>query len=165
VSDQTYEAVAVYSQVVASVLFIIALAYIWVRFVAPAVVASQARKNGELLESEARRDRARAEVEEAQAELDSADADVRAIGQRAESDAKRLQEKMLADATAEGERVVRAADGELERARAAARDALRAELLERAMQIARDAARDVDESTNRRLVGDAVQSAERGGKT
>ena len=76
-SDQTYEAVAVYSQVVASVLFIIALAYIWVRFVAPAVVASQARKNGELLESEARRDRARAEVEEAQAELDSADADLR----------------------------------------------------------------------------------------
>jgi F0F1-type ATP synthase membrane subunit b/b' len=164
VSDATYEAIAVYSQVVASVLFIIALVVIWVRFIAPAVVASQARKNAELFESEKRRDAARAEVEAAERERDAADADVRAISSRAAADAARLHDKMLADARLEGERAIRSAEGELERARAAARDRLYDELLERATAIARDAATRLDDGTNRRLVADAVDAAERGGK-
>jgi len=163
VSDRTYEEIAVWSQVVASVLFIIALVVIWNRFIAPAVLASQARKNGELAELEKRRDEARAEVEVAQREIASADGDVRSIEQRASADAARLHDKLLADARSEGERLMHGAEGELERARAAARESLRTELLERAMQIAREHATRLDDGINRRLVGDAVDSAERGG--
>jgi F0F1-type ATP synthase membrane subunit b/b' len=162
-SDAFYESVAVWSQIVASVLFIVALVVLWQRYIAPAVLASQARKNAELLEAEKRRDDARAAVEEAQAELTRADGDVRTIAQRAEADAARIRAKILADAQIEGERLLRGAEGELERARAGAREQFRADLLERAMQIAREAAVRVDDGTNRRLVGDTVESAERGG--
>jgi len=162
-SDAAYEALAVWSQVVASVLFIGVMIYVWIRFIAPAVVASQARKNAELVEAEHRRDAARAQVEAAQRELDVADADARAIRARAQADATRLHEAMLTEAEAEGERLVRNAEGELERGRAEARERLRGELLEKAMQIARDAASRLDEATDRRLVADAVDVAEKGG--
>jgi F-type H+-transporting ATPase subunit b len=162
-SDSFYESVAIWSQVVAAFLFIVALVVIWNRYIAPAVLASQARKNAELADSEKRRDAARAEVDTAQAAIVSADGDVRSIAERASADAARIHDKILADARAEGERVMRAAEGELDRARAAARDELRGDLLERAIQIARDAATRLDDGTNRRLVGDAVDAAERGG--
>jgi F0F1-type ATP synthase membrane subunit b/b' len=162
-SDATYEAIATYSQVVAAVLFIVVVVYLWNRFISPAVLASQARKNAELLDSEKRRDDARAELERAQAEVDRAEADVRAIAARAETDATRLHEKAIAEARAEGERLMNGAHGELARSRETARTHLRDELLERAMQIARDAASRLDETTNRRLVGEAVDTAERGG--
>ncbi len=55
------------------------------------------------------------------------------------------------------------AQGELERARAAAREQLRTDLVERAMEIARNAAGRLDDGTNRRLVGETVDTAERGG--
>jgi F-type H+-transporting ATPase subunit b len=160
-SDGFYEALATYSQVVASGLFIIALVVIWNKYLAPAVVASQARKNAELVEAERRRDEAAAAVEAAQREAARADDEARAIRARAEADAARVRERILADAKAEGERLVRNAEGELERGRAAAREALRADLLEKAMSIARDAARHLDDATNRRLVGDAVEVVER----
>jgi F-type H+-transporting ATPase subunit b len=162
VSDAFYEQLAVWSQVVAAVLFIVVLVVLWVRFIAPAVVASQARKNAELLEAERRRDAARAQVETAQGDVTAADAEARAIRARAAGDAARLHDALLAEATAEGERVVQHAGGELERARGEARDRLRTELLERAMQIARDAATRLDASTDRRLVAEAVDVAEKG---
>ncbi len=162
-SDATYEAIATYSQVVAAVLFIIVVVYLWNRFISPAVLAAQARKNAELLESEKRRDDARAELERAQAEVAKAESDVRAIAARAETDATRLHEKAIAEARAEGERLMTGAQGELARSREVAREHLRDDLLERAMQIARDAASRLDEATNRRLVGEAVDTAERGG--
>jgi F-type H+-transporting ATPase subunit b len=162
-SDATYEAIATYSQVVAAVLFIVVVVYLWNRFISPAVLAAQARKNAELLESEKRRDDARAELERAQAEVAKAESDVRAIAARAETDATRLHEKTLAEARAEAERLMTGAQGELARSRAVAREHLRDDLLDRAMQIARDAASRLDETTNRRLVGEAVDTAERGG--
>lgn len=161
-SDAFYEQLATGSQVVASILFIIVLVVLWQKFVAPAVVASQARKNAELAESEARRDAALTETETARAEIARAEDDARAIRARGATDAARTREKILADAKAEGERLVRNADGELDRGRSAARDALRADLLEKAMQIAREASLHLDEATNRRLVGEAVDTAERG---
>lgn len=161
-SDGFYEALATWSQVVASVLFIIALVVLWRRFVAPAVVASQERKNAELIESEARRDAARAETEVAQREITTAENDARAIRARAEADAKATHERILAEARGEGERLLRNADGELARGRAAARDELRDTLMAQAMAIARDAAVHLDASENRRLVGEAVDVAERG---
>ncbi len=161
-TDASYEALATGSQVVASILFIIALVILWRKYLAPAVLASQARKNAELADSQARRDAALAETTVAQAEVAKADDDARAICARAQSDATRTREKILADARAEGERLARNAEGELERGRTAARDRLRTDLLEKAMQIAREASAHLDEATNRRLVGEAVDTAERG---
>jgi F0F1-type ATP synthase membrane subunit b/b' len=162
VSDQFYESLAVWSQVVASVLFLVALVAAWIKWIAPAVLAGQARKNAELLESERRRDEAKAGAERAQAEIAAADADALAIRERAEADARRLHDKIVADGLAEGARLMHNAEGELERARVAARDRLRTDLLEKAMEIARRSASALDSATNERLVGDAVRTAERG---
>ncbi|MBD5655482.1 MAG: ATP synthase F0 subunit B [Candidatus Eremiobacteraeota bacterium] len=161
-SDAFYEQLAVWSQIVASILFIIVLIYIWNRFIAPAVIASQARKNAELTEAERRRDATRAQVESAQADVTAAENEARAIRSRAATDATRLHDAMLADAARDGDRLVQNAHGELERARGEARDRLRTDLLERAMQIARDAAARLDDSTDRRLVAEAVDVAEKG---
>ncbi|GAC1566874.1 MAG: hypothetical protein NVS2B3_02020 [Vulcanimicrobiaceae bacterium] len=161
-NDGFYEALSTWSQVVASLLFIVVMVIIWRKYITPAVLKSQANKNAELLESEARRDAARAETDVAQKEILATEADARAIRARAEGDAAALRDRIVADAHAEGERLLRNADGELERGRIAARDRLRTDLLEKAMQIARDASAHLDDTTNRRLVGDAVDTAERG---
>ena len=161
-TDASYEALASGSQIVASLLFIVALVILWRKYLTPAVLASQARKNAELADAQARRDAALAETTVAQAEVVKADDDARAIRARAQTDAARTREKILADAKAEGERLERNAEGELERGRTSARDRLRTDLLEKAMQIAREASVHLDDATNRRLVGEAVDTAERG---
>jgi F0F1-type ATP synthase membrane subunit b/b' len=161
VTDAFYESLAVWSQIVASVLFIVALVVLWVKFIAPAVLAAQARKNADLLESERRRDEARARAEKAQAGIAAADADVLAIKERAEGDARRIHDKIILDGIAEGTHLMQNAEGELERSRVAARDQLRTDLLEKAMAIARESASRLDAKTNERLVGEAVQTAER----
>jgi F-type H+-transporting ATPase subunit b len=160
-NDAFYQNLAIWSQILGSVAFIITLVYLFVRFVSPAVLASQERKNAELEEAERRRDAAKDVMAAAQRELEQADGDVRLIRERATSDAARERERIVADAKAEGERLVRNADGELGRARAAARDALRDELLAKALQIARDSAARIDERTNARIVGEVVQTIER----
>ncbi len=161
-NDAFYEQLATWSQVVASLLFIVVMVILWRKYVAPAVIASQARKNAELADSEARRDAARAQTEVGQREIATAENDARAIRARAAADATATRERMLREAQTEGERLVRNAEGELERGRAAARGYLRSDLLEKAMQIARDASAHLDDTTNRRLVFDAVETAERG---
>lgn len=162
-TDSFYESLAIWSQVAASVLFLVALVVLWVKFVAPAVLAAQARKNADLLESERRRDEAKAGAEKAAASIASADSDVIAIKDRAESDARRIHDRIVAAGLAEGTRLMQNAEGELERSRIAARELVRAELLEKAMAIARQSAAWVDAATNERLVGEAVATAERAG--
>jgi F0F1-type ATP synthase membrane subunit b/b' len=164
VSDSFYEAVAVWSQVVASILFLFVLVYLWQRFIAPAVLSAQASRNAELAEAEARRDAVRAEAEAAAQEVASAEADAVAIAARAESDATRLHERLIAEARAEGERLMRNAGGELERSRAAASAELRGDLIVRAMEIARSAAASLDAATERKLVDEALDTADRGAK-
>jgi F0F1-type ATP synthase membrane subunit b/b' len=163
-SDAFYESVAVYSQVVASILFIIVMVILWVRLIAPAVVASQARKNAELQDSEARRNAARDEIDAAQREVSIAEEQARSIAARAQADAHRISEKIVSDANAEGARLLKNAEGELERSRAAAKDALRTELLEKAIAIARGSAANLDAATDKRLVDDAVATADKAAK-
>ena len=164
-SDAFYEAVAVWSQVIASLLFIVALAALWVKFVTPAVAASQVRKNQELADAEARRDDMRALVDVASDEVTTADADARAIAERAQRDAVRVKKRLIADATAEGERLVRNAQGELERRRSAALTNLREELIAKALDIARAAAaHGLDPAADRRLLDETLATAERGGQ-
>ena len=163
-SDGFYEALALWSQVFGSIAFIIVLVWLFNRFVRPAIAAAQQRSNAELAEAERRRDAAKDLVGVAQAELDAAGADVGAIARRAQVDAARERERILADANAEGERLVRNAEGELGRARVAAKDALRAELIARAVQIARESAAKLDAQTNERIVHGVVGTIEREGR-
>ena len=162
-SESFYQSLAVWSQVLGSIAFVVVLVWLWIRFVNPAVVASQERKNAELAEAEKRRDETKEEVEVAQREVLAADGDVASIRERAQLDAQRVHQRILAEARAEGQRVVRNAQGEMERRRTAARERLRAELFEKAIAIAREAAGRLDDATNERLVGEVVETIERGG--
>jgi F0F1-type ATP synthase membrane subunit b/b' len=158
-----YQSLAIWSQVFGSLAFVAVLLWLWVRFVQPAVVASQARNNADLAEAEKRRDLAEEEVEVARHELLAADADVVAIRERGAHDAGRLYQRIIDEARNEGQRTVRNAQGELERRRASARERLRADLFEKAIAIAREAAGRLDDATNQRLVGEVVETIERGG--
>ncbi len=160
-SADFYTRLAVWSQIAASVLFSAVMVYLWVKFVAPAVVAARDRKNAELLESERRRDAAKEEVAVAERELAQTAQEVDAIAARAARDAAAIHERILTEAKAEGERLVRNAEGELDRGRIAARETLRAELVAKALEIARGGARSLGDDVSRRLVGEVVDSLER----
>lgn len=159
-----YESLATWSQVVAAIAFIAVIVWIWRRFLGPGIVKSQVRKNAERVDSTRRRDLAKSEIDTAKAELERAESDATTIVARAETDANRQRERIARDATAESERVEMNANGELERGLAAAREQLRADILTKAVRIARDAALNVDAETDRRLVADAVDAAEDGGR-
>jgi F0F1-type ATP synthase membrane subunit b/b' len=156
-----YESLAVWSQVVGAIVFLGVLVWLFVKFVTPAIRASQERANAELAESERCRDEAKADLERARAEVATADNDVLAIGQRAERDAVRERERLLSEAKAEGERVVRNAEGELARGRYAARAKLRSELVDKAVDIAREAAARLDETADQRVIGGVLQAIEK----
>jgi F0F1-type ATP synthase membrane subunit b/b' len=161
-SDATYEAIAVWSQVIASILFLIVLVYLWVRFIAPAVLAAQSRRNAELADAEQRRDAARTEAEKARREIAEAESDAVAIAARAQADAARIHERLIAEARAEGERLMKNAGGELERSRAAAKSDFRDQLIAKALEIARGNSASLDAATERKLVDATVDTADRG---
>ncbi len=161
-SDGFYESLALYSQAVAAIAFVVVLVLLWRRFITPNVIASQRRKNAELAEAEQRRDEAKAAIESARADVTKADSDANEILARGQSEAARVRERIAANARNESERILRNADGELDRSRAAARERFRGDLLERAVAIAREAATRVDDATNRRMIADAVDVADAG---
>jgi len=154
-----YEALAIWSDVVGALAFVVAIVYIFNRFVQPAVIKAEENKNAELADAEARRDKAKAEIEVVRAELAQADVIARGIRERAEREATADRERIIAEAKAEGERQVRNAGGELERGRLAARDRLRARILDRALEIAREsAAKPIDTRANSNLVRAAMDA-------
>ncbi|MDQ2908365.1 MAG: hypothetical protein M3R44_03330 [Candidatus Eremiobacteraeota bacterium] len=156
-----YVSLAEWSQVAASVLFIGILVYIWVRFLNPGIIRSQERKNAELAETERRRDAAEADIDDARRDVAATDSEIAAITARAAHDAKAVGDRIVSGAAAEGRRVIANAEGELERARLAARERLRDELVAQAISIARSAAAYTDEATNRRLIGETVDAVDR----
>lgn len=159
-----YEQLAVWSQVFGSVAFVIVLVYAFNRFVAPAVVASQERKNADLSEAERRRDAAKEDVVSARRELDGVEEEVKAVRIHSAVDSRRERERILADAMAEGARLVQAAEGELDRGRAAAREALRVELLEKALRAAHLAAMgEMDEECAAKLVSGVMEKIDQPG--
>jgi len=155
-----YEQVALWSQVFGAIAFLAVVVWGWFRFITPAVIAARDQKNAELAEAERRREAAKLETEVARRELAAAGDDAAAIRARSERDAALLQQRILGDASSEGERVVRNAEGELERSRLAARDRLREELLARALEIARESAKNLGSETDRRLMSDVISSLE-----
>jgi len=163
VSESFYQNLALWSQVGGSVAFFIVVIALWNRFLSPAIVAAQARKNQELADNERRRDEAKEHLEQAKGLLGAADSDARAIRERAERDAAAERERLVREATREGERLVRNAAGELQRLRSAARSTLRGEFVHKALVLAREAATKTGAGTNRRLIDEAVEAFERGG--
>jgi F0F1-type ATP synthase membrane subunit b/b' len=161
-SDAFYTQVAVWSQILGSVAFILVLIWLWNKYLTPAVIASRDRKNAELADAEKRRDAAAEEVEVAQREVAATKGEVEAIRSRAARDADQFRARVLAEAQAEGDRLVRNAGGELARGRYAARETLREELVAKALEIARTSASGLGPDANRHLVGEVVESLERG---
>jgi|HubBroStandDraft_4_1064222.scaffolds.fasta_scaffold00002_156 F-type H+-transporting ATPase subunit b len=157
-----YVQVASWSQVAASILFIVVLVWLWVRFIQPAILAAQERANKQIAEAERHRDEANAMIDLLQSQVDGAVRDAEAIKERAKSQAEREYEAAIAEAKEAGERALASARGELPRALVAAREQLRVELLEKSLTRARsDAKRRVDAGTNARLVDQFLASLER----
>ncbi len=159
----SYEAVALWSRIIGTVVVLAILWWAFRRFMVPAITRAQQAKNEEIARAEQRRDAAKAEIAAAQAELDQAERDAQAIRARVEADIARERDQALAQARDAGERAVRNAQGELERARANALVALRIELIEKALELARrDAEARVDQAANAELVDAFVGGLERG---
>jgi F-type H+-transporting ATPase subunit b len=157
-----YEKIALLSQVISAVLFIAAMVFIWVKYIQPAVLVAEDAHNLQIAQAERHRDEAKATLDSLQGEISSAQSDASAIKQRAAAQAQREHEAVIAETRATGERAVRNAQSELDRSRVAARTQLRAELLEKALGVARtDAAVRVDEGVNARLVDAFVNHLER----
>jgi F0F1-type ATP synthase membrane subunit b/b' len=151
--SQFYVQIALWSQIVSSVVFIGVLVYVWTRWILPVVLAAQARSNRQIAEAERHRDEAMGALETLRAEIESARHDAELIARRASGRAEHEREALLHETTEAGERILADAGRELERARAAARHRLRNELVERALRLARDdAMRRVDPAVDARLI-------------
>lgn len=160
-----YEAIAMWSQVASSVLFLVVLVWMFRKFIIPVVMTAQKNKNEEIARAEQRRDEAKAKLEELRATIGNADEDAAAIKERAIAQAQREREAAVAEAKASGERALRNAQGELDRARAAARETLRNELVDKALVRAREeASKRITPAVNVQLVERFVSSLERGGR-
>lgn len=154
-----YDAIALWSEVASSVLFVVALVLVWNKFIEPAVLRAQANKNAQIAEAERHRDEARAALEGLQREVEGAQRDALAIKERVAALSAAERDAALREAREAGERTLRDADGELDRARAAAREQLRDELLDEALAAARaSAVQRVDTAVNQKLVASFVES-------
>lgn len=157
-----YELISTWSQVISSVLFLAVMIWLAVKLGGPAVLAARDEKNKQIAEAERHRDEARAALELLRADMQGASQDAEAIRARAAQQAAHERAAALAEAKEAGERSLRVADGELERARLAARDRLRTEILDRALEIARsDASARMDAAANAKLVATFVSTLER----
>jgi F0F1-type ATP synthase membrane subunit b/b' len=162
--SQFYFEVAVWSQVASSVLFIGALAFVWFRWLLPLFLAAQDRSNRQIAEAERHRDEANAALETLRGEIDSARHDAELIAQRVGERADHEREALLKETTDAGDRALADAGRELERARAAARQQLRDQLVEAALRLARtDAAQRVGPASDARIVDRFLGSMERVG--
>lgn len=161
-SPDFYVEAAAWSQVVASVLFIAVLVWLWIRFIQPAILTAQANANKLIAEAERHRDEAKATLDLLKNETNGASVDADAIRARAAEQAQREYDAAVAEARTAGERALTSARGEFDRAMAAARERMRDELAHKALDRARtEAARRVDAAGNERMVDDFMNRLER----
>ena len=160
-----YEQVAKWSDIVSAILFLAVLVWLWVKYIAPAVLAAQENTNKQLAEAERHRDEAKAALDVLRQQIEAAHRDASMIAERTGNLAKHESESVLAAAREAGERAVRNAEGELERARAAARAGFREELASKALDLARsEASARVDAGVDTRLIQQFVASLDRGAR-
>jgi F0F1-type ATP synthase membrane subunit b/b' len=151
--SQLYLQIAVWSQVASSILFIGALVFVWFRWGMPVVLAAQERSNDQIAEAERHRDEVKAALEALRAEIETAHHDSELIEARAAARAEHERQALLQEATDAGERALADAGRELGRARAVSRQRLRDDLVQRALQMARDdAARRVTPALDARII-------------
>lgn len=151
--SQLYFQIAVWSQIVSSILFIALLVYMWNRWLMPVVFAAQERSNRQIAEAERHRDEVKGALEALRHEIETARHDAALIAERASRRGEHERDLLVREATEAGERTLADADRELERARAAARQRLRDEIVQRALRVARDdAARRVGPDLDARFV-------------
>ncbi len=93
--DQLYLQIAVWSQVVSSVVFLAAAVYMWFRFLLPVFLAAQDRSNAQIAEAERHRDEVKAALQALQEEIESAQRDAGLIEQRAGEHAEHERLAML----------------------------------------------------------------------
>jgi F0F1-type ATP synthase membrane subunit b/b' len=125
----------------------------WFRWVLPVLMAAQERSNAQIAEAERHRDEVKAALETLRGEIETARHDAALIEQRADARAEHERQALLQEAKEAGERALADAGRELGRARAAARQTYRDDLVERALLLARqDAAARVDAAVDARLV-------------
>jgi ATP synthase F0 subunit b len=156
-----YLEIAVWSQIASSVVFIAVLVFMWFRWFWPLLNAAQERSNRQIAEAERHRDEAKAALDALRQEIDTAHHDAELIGQRVSDRVEHEREGVLKETTEAGERALADAGRELERARAAARQRLRDQVVDAALRLARaDAKRRVDPAADARLVGEFVGSLE-----
>jgi F0F1-type ATP synthase membrane subunit b/b' len=108
----------------------------------PVVLAAQERSNRQIAEAERHRDEVKAALEALRAEIETARHDADLIKERASNRADHERQLIIKEATEAGERALADAGRELERARTSARHRLRDEMLERALLLARQRARE-----------------------
>jgi F-type H+-transporting ATPase subunit b len=157
----SYEAIAVWSRIIGTVVVLWMLYYAFVKYLVPTIRKAQEAKNAEIAHAEERRDASRADVDKAIAALSEASRDAESIRQRVSDEANRDREKAMAEAREAGERAMHNASGELDRARQSARDRLRVELIEKALKQARDdASARIDTAKNAEIVSRFVGSLE-----
>jgi F-type H+-transporting ATPase subunit b len=160
-----YEEIAKWSDILSAILFLAVLVWLWMKYIAPAVMNAQANQNRQLAEAERHRDEAKAALELLRQEIEGAKHDAQLIEQRAADQAKHEAEVTVNEAKEAGERALRSAQGELARARAAAREQLREELASKALELARrEAETRVDGGVNAKLVDRFVASLEHGAR-
>ncbi len=139
-ASQLYFHIAVWSQIVSSVLFIGVLVFMWFRWLLPVFLAAQERSNRQIAEAERHRDEVKGALEALREQIASAHHDAQLIDQRASRRAEHERELLRKEATEAGERALADANRELERARVEARHRLRDEMLEAALRLARESA-------------------------
>ncbi len=160
-----YEEVAKWSDIISAILFLGVMVWLWMKYIAPAVLGAQANQNRLLAEAERHRDEAKAALDLLRQQIEGAKHDAQLIAERAANQAKHESDLMIAEANDAGERTMRNAQGELERARAAAREQLREELAAKALDLARREAKTrVDGGVNAQLVDRFVASLEHGAR-
>ncbi len=152
-----YETIAQYSEVIGGIAFVVVAIWLFRKFLLPAVRSGEVARNLDLVNAEHRREALREEVAKARGEVEAADRDALAIAARADADARHEHETIVADGRREATRLLQNAQGELERARIAARDQLRIEFIEKALNRARGlAASELSDAGNARLVAKTV---------
>lgn len=159
-----YEAIAIWSQVVAFVLFAATLVYVWKRAIEPAVIIAQRNSNARIALAEKHRDEMAASVALLHGEVESAERDAQAIRDRAKDLGEHERLAIVAEAHEEAAHALHSAGGELDRQRLAARAQLRAAMLEQALLRAREQSQArVNADVSGKLVADFATSLERGG--
>lgn len=162
--NDLYISIAIWSQVISSVVFLAALVYMWSRWILPVVMTAQDRSNRQIAEAERHRDEAKAALQTLREDIEGARHDAKLMEQRVSERADHEREALLQETTEAGERALADASRELGRARAAAQQRLRGQLVEAALRLAHaDAATRVGPSVDARLFDRILGSLEHAG--